>query len=283
MRLLYHIAIAKQASAILIKHGIILPMQIEKDSISIKIFLSFLLSIAYLIFGFILRFDYPSIAMAMNIFGFAGIIASFTYMVVNLTTWSENIQDKVKSFFFFWFEIANTLIVITAIAFAIRFFVVQPFVVRGNSMEPNYHNGEIMVVNEISYRLGQDPKRGEVIIFRYPKNPEEKYIKRIIGLPGETIKIEDGKMFIKEDENSPEKTVEEDYIPYEDQVDLNTNQQWDLSENEYFVMGDNRLPTGSSDSRHWGPLPEKNIIGKVWIIIWPLNDLGFFNRPEYSL
>jgi len=264
-------------------NDIIKKMKTEENFFKTKIILSFLMSLAFIVLGFFLANDYPTISVAMKVFGSFGLVITFSYLAVNLTSWQEDFQEKVKEFFFFWFEIGNTLLIISAVAFSIRFFVLQPFIVRGTSMEPNYHENEILIVNEISYRLGQKPKRGEVIVFKYPRNPSEKFIKRIIALPNETITIKDGYVYLKKASSEEENKLEENYIEYQYQADPNMNQTWTLKENQYFVIGDNRSPTGSLDSRHWGALDRKYIIGKVWIIVWPINDLGFFKAPQYSL
>lgn len=249
----------------------------------IKITLSFLISGVFLVFGFLLRNEYSSIATAMTLFGSGGVIVTFLYLAVTITTWPEEIENKLEEFFFFWFEISNTLLIISAIAFTIRFFVIQPFIVRGDSMQPNYEDGQILIVNEISYRLGGDPKRGDVVVFKYPKNPDEKFIKRIIGLPGESIVIKDKQVYLKEKGQTQEKEIKESYIPYAEQVTQEDRQEWQLSEDEFFVLGDNRLPGGSLDSRTFGPLPKKNIVGKVWVIVWPLSDVKSVRLPLYSL
>lgn len=248
-----------------------------------KITLSFIISGIFLVFGILLRGEYASIATAMTLFGSGGIIITFLYLAVTVTTWPEDVENKLEEFFFFWFEISNTLLVISAIAFTIRFFVIQPFIVRGDSMQPNYKDGQILIVNEISYRLGGDPKRGDVVVFKYPKNPDEKFIKRIIGLPGESVVVKDKQLYLKEKGQTQEKLVKEDYIPYADQVTQKDRQEWQLKDNEFFVLGDNRLPGGSLDSRTFGPLPRENIVGKVWVIVWPLNNIKSAKLPAYSL
>jgi len=172
-------------------------------------------------------------------------------------------------------EIVKIVILATVIVFPVRYFLFQPFFVQGVSMEPNFENGDYLIIDEISYRF-REPKRGEVIVFKYPKNPIQRYIKRIIGLPGETVKIEQGKVIII-DENGEELLDESEYLS--DSIETSGNIRVSLLENEYFVLGDNR--NFSSDSRRWGVLPENYIIGKVYVRAWPFAALAKFETPAY--
>ncbi len=169
---------------------------------------------------------------------------------------------KLQEVLDFLLDSLKILIIALIIVIPIRTFLFQPFIVKGSSMEPNYRSGDYLIIDELSYRL-RDPQRGEVIVFEYPLDPTSKYIKRIIGLPGETIEIRDGKIFIKKDEN--EFVVDENiYLSESDLEKWTINNNKDpitLKENEYFVMGDNR--NYSSDSRRWGVLPRENIVGRM--------------------
>ena len=173
---------------------------------------------------------------------------------------------------FFW-EILKIVIISLAIIVPIRYFVMQPFFVRGASMHPTFESGDYLVINEIGYRIAE-PKRGDVIVFRPPQGNGQFYIKRIIGLPGESVSVRDGNVFVGQDLLSLE-LLDEPYI------DGSTpgNKTSQLSYNEYFVLGDNR--NASSDSRNWGALPRKNIIGKAWIRAWPLADFEIVRNPSY--
>lgn len=174
---------------------------------------------------------------------------------------------KSKEFFGFLWEVSRIVIIALAIVIPIRFFLFQPFIVQGSSMEPNFHSGDYLIIDEISYEF-QDPQRGDIIVFEYPLNPSNRYIKRIIGLPGETITAEDGNVYITKDGNTT--LLSEDYLPKtwkESWENYNSFEQIELGEGEYFVMGDNR--NASSDSRKWGILPEENIIGKVFFNFSP--------------
>jgi len=175
------------------------------------------------------------------------------------------------SFLAFWWEILKIVIVALLIVVPIRYFLFQPFIVKGQSMEPNFENGDYLIIDEISFRFGE-PQRGEVIVFRYPYNPSQRYIKRIIGLPGELIEIKDGKILINN-----QVLDETEYLS----AGLSTpgNSRLLLAENEYFVLGDNR--TSSSDSRQWGPLKRTNIIGRVYLRAWPVQALAKIEVPQY--
>jgi signal peptidase I len=158
------------------------------------------------------------------------------------------------------------------IVIPVRFFVFQPFVVNGQSMEPNYHSADYLIVDEVTYKL-HSPQRGDVIVFKYPKDPAYKYIKRIIGLPGETVEIRDAQVFITAN-GATQKLDETTYLP-ETTISTwarnNTMPPVTLKQNEYFVMGDNR--NNSSDSRIWGVLPYQNIIGKTFVRLSPFEAL----------
>ncbi len=167
----------------------------------------------------------------------------------------------------FTWEILKIVIIALAIIIPIRYFLIQPFFVNGASMDPNFLDGDYLIIDEISYRLNE-PKRSDVIIFRYPLDPSQFFIKRVIGLPGETVKIEDGKVFIYSIETSDKRIILDESAYLEDSYTPG-NLEITLEEDEYFVLGDNRM--ASSDSRKWGELDEKYIIGRAWIRAWPFN------------
>ena len=166
-------------------------------------------------------------------------------------------EKGVISFIIEWTKL---FLLALAIVIPIRVLLFQPFVVSGASMDPNFHNADYLIIDELSYRL-REPERQEVIVFKYPNNPSLKYIKRVIGLPGEKVEIVNGQVFI----TSGNKTfqLEEPYLSEETKQTWinNNNFSVELGQNEYFVMGDNR--NFSSDSRIWGPVPKKNIVGRV--------------------
>jgi len=175
------------------------------------------------------------------------------------------------SFLLFIWEILKIVIIALAIVIPIRYFLFQPFIVKGQSMEPNFENGNYLIIDELSFRF-RDPRRGEVVVFRYPHNPSQRFIKRIIGLPGEKIEIKAGSIMVDD-----QILDESEYLP--SGVQTLGNIQIALNENEYFVLGDNRI--SSSDSRQWGSLPRKNIVGRVYFRAWPITTLAKIEAPTY--
>ncbi|MCX6737896.1 MAG: signal peptidase I [Candidatus Parcubacteria bacterium] len=169
-----------------------------------------------------------------------------------------------KVLLFIW-EIVKISIIALIIVVPIRVFVFQPFFVSGASMEPNFHDYDYIIVDEISYRLGA-PSRGDVIIFYNPNDMNKRLIKRVIGLPGETVKITDGQVFIKNGEGNFYVLDESKYLS--DKTKTAGYVETNIGENEYFVLGDNR--TVSLDSRSFGLVKKDLIIGKDAFRLWPL-------------
>jgi len=175
-----------------------------------------------------------------------------------------------KKFGILIFEVVKVVVISLAIILPIRMFLVQPFYVEGASMEPNFYQNEYLVIDELSYRFNA-PERGQVIIFKNPQNTRNYFIKRIIGLPGETVEIKDGHVYINEAQ------LEEKYIEH---VSADSHSPITLANNEFFVMGDNRV--NSFDSRQLGPIKQDYFIGRVWFRGWPLDRVNTFNLPEYN-
>jgi len=180
----------------------------------------------------------------------------------------------MKKIFSFIWEILKVVIVALVIVIPIRYFLFQPFLVKGQSMEPNFENGDYLIIDELSYRL-REPQRGEVIVFKYPLDPSQRFIKRIIGLPGEELEIKDGKIFIVK--NGKKETLEEKYLP--SSISTVGDIQMTLAGNEYFVMGDNR--NFSFDSRKFGVLSREKIIGRVLLRAWPFTTFAKIEAPAY--
>lgn len=168
----------------------------------------------------------------------------------------------------------ETVAIAVAAVILVRTFVAQPFLVSGSSMEPTFMNGDYLLVDELTYHLRQ-PERGEVIVLKYPKDPSSYFIKRIIGLPGETVIIKNGIVSILD--NGKNLVLNE---PYVDQKMATTNFEETLGPNEYFVMGDNR--NFSYDSRSWGPVPSNDVVGMVRLRLWPLQTAMAFGAPNYG-
>jgi len=188
----------------------------------------------------------------------------------------------MKKFFLFVWEITKVVAVSLAIILPVRYFLIQPFYVKGASMEPNFHDREYLIIDEISYRF-EAPKRGQVIVFRYPRDPQEYFIKRVIGLPGEEVQFKDGQIVIYNSTYPDGFVLKEDYLP----ADLATYDQsgakMAVGPNEYLVLGDNR--NASKDSRSFGPVNSSFITGKVLFRGWPLNEITFFSNsywPQYN-
>jgi signal peptidase I len=171
----------------------------------------------------------------------------------------------MKKFLLFVWEIVKIAIIALIIVVPIRAFVFQPFFVRGASMEPNFHNLDYLIVDEISYRFGK-PQRGDVIVFYNPNNGSQRFIKRVVGLPGETIKIAKGEVLIKQDSDFFV-LDETDYLG--ENTKTPGSREMVLEEGQYFVMGDNRR--FSLDSRSFGYLDKELIIGKEAFRLWPIS------------
>ncbi|GMQ95124.1 MAG: signal peptidase I [Patescibacteria group bacterium] len=160
-------------------------------------------------------------------------------------------------------EMVKFFILAILIVLPIRIYIAQPFIVNGSSMDPTFATGEYLIVDELSYRLGS-PERGDVVILRYPRDPSKFFIKRIIGLPNETIQISGGSITIKGERDPTGFELKEPYIKFTKNDDLLRK----LGDDEYFVMGDNRA--ASSDSRAWGPVEEDLIIGRALLRLFPI-------------
>ena len=182
-------------------------------------------------------------------------------------------------------DIIETIVVAAAIFVIVYLFLLQPHQVKGGSMEPNYHDGEYILTDKVSYRFSQ-PKRGDIIIFKSPTNTDLDFIKRIIALPGEEIEVKEGKITIFNDQYKDGFVLEEHYntnkpttVEKDGQGYLIEGVKKKVNAGSYIVFGDNR--SQSFDSRSWGEVPKGNIIGKAWLRYWPLNKIGFVKHPRY--
>jgi signal peptidase I len=160
-------------------------------------------------------------------------------------------------------EIIRFSLIAILIVVPIRLFVAQPFIVSGASMEDTFYTGEYLIVDQLTYHFDA-PARGDVIIFKYPKDPSKYFIKRIIGLPGETVTIENSVVTITEKNATSSFELVE---PYAKDIPPAPKLKEILGDREYFVMGDNRPE--SSDSRAWGVLQKERIIGRAWVRLFP--------------
>lgn len=156
----------------------------------------------------------------------------------------------------------------TLLLSVVLFFLINAVSARiridGSSMEPNLHHGEFVIVSKVNYKLGE-PERGDVVVFDFPRNITQEYIKRIIGLPGDQIIIKDGQVYVNGE------ALVEPYLKMEPQYEG----EWVVEENELFVLGDNR--NNSSDSHNWGMVPMENVVGEALLVYWPPGSWGLIN------
>jgi signal peptidase I len=191
----------------------------------------------------------------------------------------------VKAVGVFIWDLLKIFIIALVIIIPFRMFVAEPFVVSGSSMVPNFHNGDYLIIDRLSYHFST-PSRGDAIVLLFPKDTSQFFIKRIIGLPGETICLHQGHVIVSQTvltsaqcQESQGPYLDEPYIP----AGVETNGSplaVTLGSDEYFVLGDNR--TASSDSRVWGILPKADIVGRVWARVFPLNAATVFKTPSYQ-
>ncbi|MFA6098124.1 MAG: signal peptidase I [Patescibacteria group bacterium] len=190
-------------------------------------------------------------------------------------------QEEIPSFAQspkgFIFELLKIVLIALAIILPIRYFLFQPFYVRGASMEPNFQDNQYLIIDEITYRFSE-PNRGDVVVIKPIINESDFLIKRIIGLPNETVEINGGKVTIFNDKNPQGLVLKEDYLS--SGLYTNGSEKIKLGADEYFVMGDNR-PV-SLDSRSFGSLDKKNIVGRAWLRVWPFSEFQHFAAPQYN-
>lgn len=172
------------------------------------------------------------------------------------TSWLEVVWETIK------YALVALVIIVP-----VRIFIAQPFIVSGNSMYPTYHNGEYLIVNETIKYFGEY-HRGDVVIIRYPNDPSKYFIKRVIGLPGETVTIRNGVVSITSATQTTPLVLEEPYV----QNRKNDNLSRTLDNDEFFVMGDNRAQ--SSDSRIWGPVPTRLMNGEALLRLFPISAIA---------
>lgn len=169
----------------------------------------------------------------------------------------------------FFLDILETVVLSVLLFLAIN-AVSARIRVDGSSMEPTLHNGEFVIVNKLAYKFGA-PALGDVIVFHYPRDPEQEYIKRVIGLPGDHVKITNGMVYVND------QPVNEAYIA----AAPTYQSEWNVPEGTLFVLGDNR--NNSSDSHNWGPVPIDNVIGKALVVYWPPRNWGLIEHPLIAI
>ena len=184
-------------------------------------------------------------------------------------------MEYAKKTYYFLLDAVQTLLVAAAVFLVIYIFLFRPFQVNGESMYPNFQDREYVLTNLIALRFG-NPKLGDVVVFKAPPEPEKDYIKRVIGVAGDTVMVKDGNVYLNGnllDESSflnpSVKTYGGAFLKDGDSVTVPPR--------EYFVMGDNRMY--SSDSREWGFVPQNNLIGDSFFVYWPVTDMKFVSNP----
>lgn len=174
-------------------------------------------------------------------------------------------------------ELVEIVVISLAIILPIRYFLIQPFYVKGASMEPTFDDHEYLIIDEISYRF-EAPSRGDVVVFRYPLDPKQYFIKRIVGLPGEVVTVKDNRVLVKGPGDAEARVLDESaYLA--PGTETAGDRTVALGPDEYFVLGDNRR--SSLDGRAFGALPRAFIIGRVWIRGWPFDRVTVFGREAY--
>ena len=174
-------------------------------------------------------------------------------------------QKRGSGFWRFLLDILET-VVLSAILFVGINAISARIRVDGFSMEPTLHNGEFVIVNKLAYKLG-NPTHGDVIVFRYPRDPDQEYIKRVIGLPGDRVRVINGEVYVNDER------IDEPYIAAAPRY----QSEWTVPDSSLFVLGDNR--NNSSDSHNWGPVPLNYVIGKALFVYWPPESWGTVGKP----
>lgn len=185
-------------------------------------------------------------------------------------------QSKFGQIASFFLELLKVALLAGVTILLVRYFLFKPFYVKGKSMQPSFYEHDYLIIDELTYRF-KEPLRGEVIVFRPPNDVNEYYLKRVIGLPGERVVIENGRVIIYNNEHLQGILVDEVYLEEETVGDISVT----LGDDEYFVLGDNR--DESLDSRRFGAIHKDAIVGRVWLRGLPLHRIGLFDMPTYNL
>ncbi len=193
---------------------------------------------------------------------------------------NKNTEDLEKSVLgmigLFFLELTKVAILAGLTIFLVRHFLFKPFYVKGQSMEPTFMEKEYLIIDEITYRF-REPQRGEVVVFEAPIEHKDFYLKRVVGVPGDRVKIEEGQVIIYNSEYPQGLVIEENYLVEDTPGSITVT----VGEEEYFVLGDNR--DASFDSRRFGAISEEDIVGRAWFRGWPLDRVTTFQKPEYNL
>lgn len=184
-------------------------------------------------------------------------------------------MDLIRKIYSFLIDTIQSLLIAAAVFLVVYVFLFKPFEVKGESMYPNFHNNSYVLTSIIGLRFNS-PKRGDVVVFKAPPDPEKQYIKRVVGLPGETIEVNKGRVLI-----NGEILNESSYLSKSVQTSggafLKEGEKVTVPPGNYFVMGDNR--NFSSDSRDWGFVSSDKLTGYSFFVYWPLNEAGSVANP----
>lgn len=186
---------------------------------------------------------------------------------------SDNLKNKDSILYDIW-DWVKTIGLALIITIFIKMFIVDATKVSGKSMLNTLHNGDILLVDKIGSRF-RGYKRGDIVILKAPDDPKKLYVKRIIGEAGDTIKIADGKVYLNNEE------LKETYTSINETSPTSDISEWTLTEGEYFVMGDNRIPGESNDSRNFGPIEKERLVGHAFVRFYPINRLGLIDHNPY--
>lgn len=176
------------------------------------------------------------------------------------------------------FDFLQGIVVVLALLVMVYLFIMSPQEINGASMEPNFHNGEFILTNKVLYKF-RAPKRGDVVIFKSPLNKEIDYIKRIIGLPGDTVELKENALWVN-GTKLDEPYLAPDVIVFGGSY-LQEGSSIVVPEGTYFMVGDNR--PHSSDSREFGPVSEADFIGAAILRYWPFSQAGILPTPTYNI
>jgi len=199
-------------------------------------------------------------------------------------------KSKFENFLSAFFEIVIYIVSVLISVVIIRYFFIAPFSVEGSSMEPNLHDAELIIINKIGYlefldfKVGE-PERGDIVVIIPPNDTSKFYVKRIIGLPNDTLDFTNGEIVVKNNEYPNGVRLDEKYLSednnYTSPPGSYRNKTVTLGDREYYTLGDNR--NASRDSRSFGPVNRANIIGKVWFVGFPLDKFRVVSHNEYLM
>lgn len=186
-------------------------------------------------------------------------------------------MELIKKIASFFLEIVQVFVFSVALFLFLYLLVLQPHKIKGDSMQPNFPDGEYLLTDKVTYRFNE-PQRGDVVVFKAPGTDGDEYIKRIIGLPGEEVSIRNGSVYV--DNRILEESYLADSVYTNNGIFLKNTDSVLVPQGSYFVLGDNR--PFSSDSRSWGFITKMDITGRAWLIYWPPQKSGVVELPTYK-